>query len=314
MSTNTTKPISRWKAGGTRYWDFISRRLLPSLGISLGVHLLILLALTFVMVPIAYPEIMQILDATAIPVDEQEDVDLSDVKFDVTVSDTIGSDNQFEKMAPSAMAAQSLDNEPQPVTTEMLEAEDIDAKFNTNASVLAPPEDSDLLVSVKTTGTTEQPGGVEGAVDRLAFEIASSLREQKTLVVWLFDASLSLKERREAIANRFENIYRQLKRMNVDAENNLKTAVVSFGETTKYITPQPISDVSEIVDAVRNIEPDTSGNEFVFGAVDEVSKRWPRLRNREKYRTMIVVVTDERGNDFEKVEAGMLLEGEIKLQ
>ena len=66
------------------------------------------------------------------------------------------------------------------------------------------------ITGSSTENVAGEGGGVGAAIDRLTWEIKSALRERKTTVVWLFDQSLSLKDRRDAIAERFEMVYRQL--------------------------------------------------------------------------------------------------------
>jgi uncharacterized GH25 family protein len=95
-------------------------------------------------------------------------------------------------------------------------------------------------------------------MDRLTMEIAASLRERKTLVVWLFDESLSVHKRREEIADRFDNVYRQLGLMDVDSKTALKTAVASFGRDYHLLSKEPTTDVEELSKQVRDIQPDKS--------------------------------------------------------
>src|SRR5262249_34327334 len=101
---------------------------------------------------------------------------------------------------------------------------------------------SDLI---ETTGSSEHTGGVKGAIDRLTVEIEASLRQENTLVAWLFDATPSMKSRREAIADRFDNIYRQLGLLGVGGNGALKTSVATFGKSVQYLTKRPVDDISE---------------------------------------------------------------------
>jgi len=50
---------------------------------------------------------------------------------------------------------------------------------------------------IDLTGTTEHAGGTDGAIDRVTQEIAASLRQRKTLVIWMMDESSSMETRRE---------------------------------------------------------------------------------------------------------------------
>jgi hypothetical protein len=52
--------------------------------------------------------------------------------------------------------------------------------------------------------------GTGGAIDRLTFEIMQSLEQRKTLVVWLFDATVSLSQQRKEVLDRFDRIYKEL--------------------------------------------------------------------------------------------------------
>ena len=69
---------------------------------------------------------------------------------------------------------------------------------------LPTPNEADILESIDLTGTTEHAGGTAGAIDRITQEIAASLRQRKTLVVWLMDESGSMEERRTEVAERFK--------------------------------------------------------------------------------------------------------------
>ena len=103
-------------------------------------------------------------------------------------------------------------------------------------------------------------GGTSGAIDRITWEIAAALRERRTIVVWLFDESLSLQDRREQIADRFDAIYEQLRQMNVRAEENLTTGIVGFGKDVHLLQGKPISDTDRLSEIVRNLENDLSGD------------------------------------------------------
>ena len=132
----------------------------------------------------------------------------------------------------------------------------------------AATPDKELSDVVETTGSSEHAGGIRGAVDRLTIEIEASLRQENTLVVWLFDATPSMKERREAIAERFDNIYRQLGIMGVANKGALKTAVATFGRSVEYLTHKPVEDVADVQKAIHKIKddgtPDKDSVENVF--------------------------------------------------
>src|SRR5262249_27306482 len=117
-------------------------------------------------------------------------------------------------------------------------------------------------------------GGVGSAIDRLAWEITQSLHQNKTTVIWLFDQSLSLKERRDAIADRFENVYRQLESLEEGGKGALQTVAATYGEGFKLLTDKPIEDVKTLIPKVRAIPDDPSGKENVFAAVAQLAQKF----------------------------------------
>lgn len=232
---------------------------------------------------------------------EEQEVVPEDFLFDPTRQDFLGNDSDLNVASPSMMAATQAGNDPQKDVHREIESEMLAVKKPVTDTIPKPSE-ADYLESVNTTGATEYAGGTEGAMDRLTYEIATALKDQKTLVVWLFDASLSLKERRDAIADRFANVYEQLDQLEVNDDRALKTAVATFGQSTHLLTPEPVDDVTKIVDAVKNIKPDESGRENVFAAVQTVVNKWKSYRTAMRRNVVVIIVTDERGDDFDIME------------
>lgn len=222
-------------------------------------------------------------------------------KFDVTRQDQLGNDSPLNVISPGMMGATKAASNPQREVERDIEGDSL-AVGRPSTDNIARPSEGDYGEGVTTNGSAEYAGGTEGAIDRLAYEIAGSLKEKKTLVVWLFDASLSLKERRIAIADRFENVYDQLDQLKVNDDRALKTAIASFGKETHLITPEPVDDVTQIVDAVKNIKNDESGRENVFAAVQTVVNKWKSYRTAMHRNVMVILVTDERGDDFAIME------------
>ncbi len=263
----------------------------PSWVISCVVHV----ALLFFLYQITFKNLVdrdQVIDSAMV----EDEMKPEDFKFDATVQDEMGSDSPINVMSPSQAAATEAGQNPQKDLVRELESEVSVQKPVTDT--VPQPNQADLVKAIDTTGATEYTGGVEGAIDRLTYEIAGSLRERKTLVVWLFDASLSLKERRETIAKRFENVYAQLGQLDVNTDRALKTAVASYGSTTHLITEDPVDDVQDVIQAVHGIKPDETGKENVFSAVQAVTNKWKSYRTAMHRNVMVVIVTDERGDDY----------------
>ena len=192
-----------------------SAREVPAWAISLGVHVLVLFSLWSI-AGIAMPDQQTIINSVF------EEVDEESYKFDSTTQeDQIGSDSDINILGPSLGASEQVSRDPQKEMEKKLEEELL--QVNEPASdAMQQPAEALLTETINSIGATQHTGGTEGAIDRLAFEIAASLRERKTLAIWLFDASLSLKKRREMIADRFANVYKQLDQLNVGADRALK--------------------------------------------------------------------------------------------
>ncbi|MGV3483924.1 MAG: vWA domain-containing protein, partial [Planctomycetaceae bacterium] len=158
--------------------------------------------------------------------------------------------------------------------------------------------------------------GATGAVDRVTFEILQALEERPTLVVWLFDQSGSLHRQRAEIRERFDNIYEELGIVEQSGGKAFKkstkdipllTSIIGFGQDVKLYTEDPVSQLDEIKSIVDSIPVDTSGVEKVFTAVELAADRYMTLRksrggNGPQRNVLLIVVTDERGDDIDRLE------------
>jgi hypothetical protein len=176
----------------------------------------------------------------------------------------------------------------------------IDAKRATEALV---PTATILgeRVSIRGNGA-EHVGGVEGAVDRIAQEILRRLEQDRTLVIWAFDASGSLQAERERLAKHIETVYTHvLQRGDIQHthDGGLLTMVVAFGHDRKAMLHEPTSDPTAIVSAIDSVSLDSTGIESTFQTVAEIAHRWGKYRDSQGhfYQPMIIVVTDEVGDD-----------------
>ena len=161
-------------------------------------------------------------------------------------------------------------------------------------------------VSIEGAGA-EHVEGVEGAVDRIAVEVLRRLEKGRTLVVWAFDASLSLEAERHRLSKHIEAVYGHIDRIDeggLSRGGGLLTMVVSFGEGRKAETPRPTADLSAVREAINGIKPDKSGVESTFTTVAEIVNRWGLYKNEagDAYRPMVIVVTDEVGDDEPMLE------------
>ena len=151
-------------------------------------------------------------------------------------------------------------------------------------------------------GSILESGGVAGSVDRITREIVRQLAKGPVLVVWIFDGSGSLAERREEVVERFDRVNRELQKLGKMREDHLLNAVVGFGRQVQFATDPPVADVPSLQKAVRSLKPDESGEERVFSAVRAAAQKYRRYQTHGRRNVMMIVVTDEAGDDLEVVD------------
>ncbi len=265
----------------------------PAWGMSALVHVgIFLLLLTITLPEVLLPELN--LTSTV----ETEEVRPEEYVIDTEPTEELGTMSSLNIEGASAAMAQSrgLDNHREEM--RQIESSIVNPKVEMYESVTAPSE-AETIENIDLTGTTEHPGGTEGAVDRITLEIAASLRQRKTLPVWLFDESISLESRRTEINERFENIYRQLGLMDdIDTKDALKSGVIGYGSQVHLLVKEPTSDIDELSKAVKSISSDTTGVENVFAALNLAIKEYGPVRRKMRANMMVIIVTDERGDDF----------------
>jgi hypothetical protein len=283
-----------------------SREFLSACGISFALHFVLFFTLS-----LYFFDIPAQVAASFLSTIQPEEVPEPVVSLDALKTEDVGQnidEDNAANMADQAAVTGIAIVEPTANIASTLPQE-----FQTPAARLAEteaiPQEAPLLSLLTTTGAavTTNEGGTKGAIDRLTREIAASLRESRTCVMWLFDASRSLEGRREQIAHQFENVYQELGALDLGAEGALTTAVASYGDKFDAITPIPVDDVETIRDAIRNIEPDESGNERVFYAVQEAVRRWNKHRLEPRRNALMIIVTDEKGDDIQQLEASIQL-------
>jgi hypothetical protein len=142
------------------------------------------------------------------------------------------------------------------------------------------------------------------ALDQLAREILRHLTQHKLTVVWLFDESESMKDDQRAIRERFDTVASQLK-VHVDEKKKqaaaLNHAIVGFGEDIHYELKKPTANIDLIGEAIDHLKVDSSGVENTMHAIREVVSTYSEVISKDR-RLLIVLVTDESGDDGEFVE------------
>ncbi|MFI5454330.1 MAG: vWA domain-containing protein [Isosphaerales bacterium] len=142
------------------------------------------------------------------------------------------------------------------------------------------------------------------ALDQLAREILRHLRDHKLTVVWLFDESISMQDDQKAILEKFDRVSSELK-LNVEPSKKsalaLTHAVVGFGQGIDYVLEKPREDIDQIGRAIKHLKVDSTGIENTMHAIREVVEHYANLIRKDR-RLLIVLVTDESGDDGTDIE------------
>ena len=142
------------------------------------------------------------------------------------------------------------------------------------------------------------------ALDQLAREILRHLKDHKLTVVWLFDESASMQDDQQIIRQKFDRVSSELK-INVEpgkkSAGALNHAIVGFGQGIDYILEKPREDIDQIGRAIKNLKIDSTGIENTMQAIREVVEHYAAVIRNDR-RLLIVLVTDESGDDGADVE------------
>jgi hypothetical protein len=158
-----------------------------------------------------------------------------------------------------------------------------------------------VTISGNVTGHV---GSVGEALDQLAAEILRNLADHKLLVVWLFDESGSMRDDQQAIKESFNRVARDLKlNLGDDTRSSdaLLHAVVGFGQSVHFELRKPTTDLDAVGQAIDHLMTDESGAEKTMRALQIVLGEYQKYISKDR-RLMIILVTDESGDDGAEVE------------
>ncbi|GAA5509271.1 hypothetical protein Rcae01_04770 [Novipirellula caenicola] len=160
-----------------------------------------------------------------------------------------------------------------------------------------PASGADALVAV---------AGIGQAGEVVTGAIRSELEQDNTLVVWLFDASASLTQKRNLMAMHAESFYKSIEAFNTkrrdkdEGDNTLFSSVIAFGQNWREIL-RPTHVGARAISAMTKVPIDTTGDENVMSAVTQAVRLYREQRKRQE-RIIIVILTDESGDDTLQLE------------
>ena len=296
--------LGRWSEGD---WD----RELPAFVVSVLVHSALLISLAFVgrsAGGVLAPRVFQADRAASTSLPELSRVEFQDLdQSDKPPTLDAKAGSFAPDVAPVQVAMPGSESRSMKTPEGVARSVEVAALDVRRATAQMAPTASMLGTSVSIQGNgVEHVGTTEGGVDRVATEILRRLEKGRTLVVWAFDASGSLQAERERLTKHIETVYThigQLDEGRLSSDGGLLTAVVSFGHDRKVMT-EPTADLAEVSSAIKAVGLDTTGIESTFQTTIDIVRRWGHYRdaNNQHYRTMIIIVTDEVGDDETKLE------------
>ncbi|WP_158545396.1 vWA domain-containing protein [Bremerella cremea] len=143
-------------------------------------------------------------------------------------------------------------------------------------------------------------------VFRMQKEIASSVDFAPTMLVWVVDSTVSATELRDDWAKAAKKLYSEFDKNGLPSgkpPKDLATAIVSFGEKANFVLEEPTSDFQEVIASIDKIPRDDSGKEATFDTISQVLDKYGPLKSQQLRELLVVVVTDEAGDDWQNVDA-----------
>ncbi len=273
----------------------------PAWAVSLLIHVVVLLGLALAGLgePPKAARSVTVIEAPLAADAEVElvpqEIAVSEDPQDSTGAESEQGDAVAQSLAPTLAEVSVVPIEPEPDLVGDISLEPVDLPPTAQAIDAAVVVKG--AVGVGTTGAT-------GAVDMLTDVIAQSLQQRPTVVCWVFDQSVSLSAQRKQIAARLDRVFDELGANRSSARRpELSNMVVAFGQSVTLVTPKPTSEVEEVVKAIGSIPVDDSGAEMTFTAIKRTAEAARIFRTSSpKRNVMIVVFTDEVGNDQDKAD------------
>jgi len=288
------------------------RSMMSGLVVSFLIHGVTLLALSFVVFKLPIAQLQMIVDSVVMPEERTQE------EFNHEVEQSTAAVETVNYVAGSMATGSGSGGDGSPVVAQQrldaaasLKEPTVNVSFG-NMSLPGLKMISHDLGSGQGGQVTGDIGrvveGYGGALGQMTLELLRLMREQRVLVVWLFDESDSMKDDQKEIRERFHKVYEELglvqksEGKHKTADDVLLSSVMSFGKETHEHTPKPTSNGEEIKAAIDKIQIDESGVENICAAIQNVTKKYSTMARNQKRKLVIIVVSDESGDDGNELE------------
>lgn len=142
-------------------------------------------------------------------------------------------------------------------------------------------------------------------VQKVSGVINETVELGPTLVVWCLDVTDTALSQSMGMSSEIRSLYDRLansSNADVKAKDRLLSAVVAFGHDVEFAVDEPTSDKTAITAAIDKLKADKVEKEMTFTAVKQAVEKYLPFRTQKQYQLMIVIVTDEAGDDGEVVD------------
>ena len=154
-------------------------------------------------------------------------------------------------------------------------------------------------LSAEELTPAEKVDPFEAAFKQLIQQVSESAKEKPASVAWVIDESGSMAGFRKRLAEAIQELDED------SFEKNTSWTVAGFSEHLHLLTPRPLTSVAAVSREVSKVATDPSGKENVFEAVTQTAQQLKKLNAKDGRNGIIVVVTDERGDDPQALEVAV---------
>jgi len=282
--------------------------------VSLGLHVVALLALGLIKYQINNGDVQAVLDSVFSEERVQEEFEQEvDVSTDVAetmnfIAGSIAPNTTAVGGGTGAVAAQTKIDQ-----SESLKEPD----FTFKAGAITVPGLNILSNDLGSGQVTGDIGrvveGYGAALGQITQELIRLMRDEKVLACWMFDASESMEDDRREIRDNFHKVYEELG-LAAKSDDKLRyteepilTSIFAFNTNATELTQKPTSDIKQIRTAIDKITKDEGGDENFCTSAASIIAKYGRMAASQKRKLVLIMVSDESGDDGSKIEEAVEL-------
>lgn len=135
------------------------------------------------------------------------------------------------------------------------------------------------------------------AIAQVKTAVQQSLEVGPTLLVWLVDRSDSASRLITSTLTAARTFCDEPDFVEAAKDEKLLSAVIGFGEKTDLLLDPPTADLAAVKDTLNGVKTEAGTREATFASVKLALEKYIPLRTREHREVVMVVITDEPGDD-----------------